>query len=237
MPQKYTLWHHEVWTRLQDDGTFWRIGQMNYDDRYQAGRVLTELLKDYAKRTDVVVLALPRGGVPVAYEIANALSLPLDIFIVRKLGVPGHEELAMGAIASGGIAVFNQEIVNQLHISKEAIDKIQKSEQEELLRREQVYRGKKPFPELSGKTVILVDDGIATGYTMRAAIAALKQKNPAQIIVAVPVAAQSTCDEIAPFVDEIICPMRPINFYAVGLWYNNFSQTTDDEVMQLLQES
>ncbi|WP_454782089.1 phosphoribosyltransferase [Legionella sp. WA2022007384] len=210
---------------------------MNYDDRYQAGRVLVDSLKDYAKRTDVIVLALPRGGVPVAYEIASKLSLPLDIFIVRKLGVPGHEELAMGAIASGGITVFNEEIVNSLHISKKAISTIQKSEQEELSRRELVYRGKKPFPELAGKTVILVDDGIATGYTMRAAIAALKQRNPAKIMVTVPVAARSTCDEIAPLVDEIICPMRPVNFYAVGLWYNDFSQTTDDEVMQLLQKS
>lgn len=209
---------------------------MNYDDRYQAGRVLVDLLKNYAKRTDVIVLALPRGGVPVGYEIAQKLSLPLDIFIVRKLGVPGHEELAMGAIASGGITVLNEEIVNLLHISTEAIDTIQKSEQEELLRREQVYRGKKPFPELSGKTIILVDDGIATGYTMRAAIAALKQKKPAKLIVAIPVAARSTCDEIAPLVDEIICPMRPVNFYAVGLWYNDFSQTTDEEVMQLLQQ-
>ncbi|WP_131778761.1 phosphoribosyltransferase [Legionella bozemanae] len=209
---------------------------MNYDDRYQAGCVLVDLLKNYAKRTDVIVLALPRGGVPVGYEIAQKLSLPLDIFIVRKLGVPGHEELAMGAIASGGITVLNEEIVNLLHISTEAIDTIQKSEQEELLRREQVYRGKKPFPELSGKTIILVDDGIATGYTMRAAIAALKQKKPAKLIVAIPVAARSTCDEIAPLVDEIICPMRPVNFYAVGLWYNDFSQTTDEEVMQLLQQ-
>ncbi|HHF7366122.1 TPA: phosphoribosyltransferase [Legionella bozemanae] len=209
---------------------------MNYDDRYQAGCVLVDLLKNYAKRTDVIVLALPRGGVPVGYEIAQKLSLPLDIFIVRKLGVPGHEELAMGAIASGGITVLNEEIVNLLHISTEAIDTIQKSEQEELLRREQVYRGKKPFPELSGKTIILVDDGIATGYTMRAAIAALKQKKPAKLIVAIPVAARSTCDEIAPLVDEIICPIRPVNFYAVGLWYNDFSQTTDEEVMQLLQQ-
>ncbi|KTD40266.1 phosphoribosyltransferase [Legionella parisiensis] len=209
---------------------------MNYDDRYQAGRVLVDSLKNYAKRTDVIVLALPRGGVPVAYEIAHKLSLPLDIFIVRKLGVPGHEELAMGAIASGGITVLNEEIVNLLHISTEAINNIQKSEQEELLRRERVYRGTKPSPELLGKTIILVDDGIATGYTMRAAIAALKQKKPAKLIVAIPVAARSTCEEIAPLVDEIICPMRPVNFYAVGLWYNDFSQTTDEEVVHLLQQ-
>ncbi len=216
-----------------------RFGEygMNYVDRNQAGSVLADLLKNYAKRTDVIILALPRGGVPVAYQVATKLSLPLDIFIVRKLGVPGHEELAMGAIASGGIAVFNEEVVQMLHIQQDAIDKIQKSEQEELSRRELVYRGKRPFPELSGKTVILVDDGIATGYTMRAAIAALKQKKPAKIIVAVPVAARSTCDEIAPLVDELICPMRPNNFYAVGLWYNDFAQTTDDEVMELLQRS
>ncbi|OEH46724.1 putative phosphoribosyl transferase [Legionella parisiensis] len=156
---------------------------MNYDDRYQAGRVLVDSLKNYAKRTDVIVLALPRGGVPVAYEIAHKLSLPLDIFIVRKLGVPGHEELAMGAIASGGITVLNEEIVNLLHISTEAINNIQKSEQEELLRRERVYRGTKPSPELLGKTIILVDDGIATGYTMRAAIAALKQKNQQNLLL------------------------------------------------------
>ncbi|HHT0593424.1 TPA: phosphoribosyltransferase [Legionella anisa] len=210
---------------------------MNYDDRYQAGRVLVDSLKSYAKRTDVIVLALPRGGVPVGYEIATKLSLPLDIFIVRKLGVPGHEELAMGAIASGGITVLNEEVVNSLHIPTESIDKIQKSEQNELLRRERVYRGTKPAPELLGKTIILVDDGIATGYTMRAAIAALKQKKPAKLIVAIPVAARSTCDEIAPLVDEIICPMRPVSFYAVGLWYNDFSQTTDDEVMQLLRQN
>lgn len=229
--------HDEVWTRLQFEGAFWRNMAMNYDDRYQAGRVLVDSLKNYAKRTDVIVLALPRGGVPVGYEIAHKLSLPLDIFIVRKLGVPGHEELAMGAIASGGITVLNEEVVNLLHIPTEAIDKIQKSEQNELLRRERVYRGTKPAPELLGKTIILVDDGIATGYTMRAAIAALKQKKPAKLIVAIPVAARSTCDEIAPLVDEIICPMRPVSFYAVGLWYNDFSQTTDDEVMQLLRQN
>lgn len=209
---------------------------MNYVDRYQAGRVLADSLKKYAKQADVIVLALPRGGVPVAYEIANRLSFPLDIFIVRKLGVPGHEELAMGAIASGGITVLNEDIVNTLNIQKSAIAKIKKSEQEELSRREEVYRGKRAFPKLSGKTVILVDDGIATGYTMRAAIAALKQKTPAKLVVAVPVAARSTCDEIAPLVDELICPMRPANFYAVGLWYNNFLQTSDEEVIQLLQK-
>ncbi|KTC86258.1 phosphoribosyltransferase [Legionella cincinnatiensis] len=207
---------------------------MNYSDRHQAGLVLADLLKDYASRTDVIILALPRGGVPVAYEIAKKLSLELDIFIVRKLGVPGHEEFAMGAIASGGIVALNEEVLNTLRIKKDAVNQVLQSEQNELSRRESVYRGNKPFPKLMDKTVILVDDGIATGYTMRAAIAALKQKHPAKIIIAVPVAARSTCDELAPLVDTIICPLQPVNFYAVGLWYNDFSQTTDDEVIKLL---
>ena len=208
---------------------------MNYVDRYQAGRVLADVLMDYANRKDTIVLGLPRGGVPVAYEIASKLKLPLDIFIVRKLGVPGHEELAMGAIASGGTVVFNEETVRTLHIRQDAIDEILNSEREELARRERVYRGNQPFPALKDKTIILVDDGIATGYTIRAAIAALKEKNPAKIIVAVPVAARSTCDELAPLVTAMICPRQPINFYAVGLWYDDFSQTTDEEVIELLR--
>ncbi len=215
---------------------FGRIG-MNYSDRYQAGIVLADLLKDYAKRTDVIILALPRGGVPVAYEIAKKLSLKLDVFIVRKLGVPGHEEFAMGAIASGGIVVLNEEVLSTLHLNKDAINQVIQSEQDELSRREFVYRGKQYVPEVMEKTVILVDDGIATGYTMRAAIAALRQKHPAKIIIAVPVAARSTCDELAPLVETIICPLKPANFYAVGLWYNDFSQTTDEEVIKLLASS
>lgn len=210
---------------------------MNYSDRYQAGLVLADLLKDYSKKTDVIILALPRGGVPVAYEIAKKLSLELDIFIVRKLGLPGHEEFTMGAIASGGTVALNEEVLSALHIEKDALNKVLQSEKDELSRRESVYRGNKSFPELTGQTVILVDDGIATGYTMRAAIAALKQKHPAKIIIAVPVAARSTCDELAPLVDAIICPLQPANFYAVGLWYNDFSQTTDDEVIKLLSVS
>lgn len=210
---------------------------MNYSDRYQAGLVLADLLKDYSKKTDVIILALPRGEVPVAYEIAKKLSLELDIFIVRKLGLPGHEEFAMGAIASGGTVALNEEVLSALHIEKDALNKVLQSEKDELSRRESVYRGNKSFPELTGQTVILVDDGIATGYTMRAAIAALKQKHPAKIIIAVPVAARSTCDELAPLVDAIICPLQPANFYAVGLWYNDFSQTTDDEVIKLLSVS
>jgi len=208
---------------------------MNYADRYQAGRVLAGFLEEYDHRNDVIVLALPRGGVPVAYEVAAKLSLPLDVFIVRKLGVPGHEELAMGAIASGDVVVFNEELMSMLHIKKSSIDEILKAEQKELTRREHVYRENKPFPVLSGKTIILVDDGIATGYTMRAAIAALKQQKPADIIIAVPVAARSTCDEMSTLVQTVICPLQPVNFYAVGLWYTDFSQTTDDEVIQLLK--
>lgn len=207
---------------------------MNYSDRYQAGTILADFLQKYSHRKDVIVLALPRGGVPVAYEIARRLSLPLDIFIVRKLGLPSHVELGMGAIASGGVAVFNEEIVNALHVKKSVLDEVLKAEQEELIRREFVYRGNKPFPELKGKTIILVDDGIATGYTMRAALAALEQKKPADIIIAVPVAARSTCEEFADLGKTIICPRQPVGFYAVGLWYDDFSQTTDDEVMELL---
>jgi putative phosphoribosyl transferase len=207
---------------------------MSYANRQQAGCALADSLKEYAHQKNTLILALPRGGVPVAYEIATKLSLPLDIFIVRKLGVPGHEEYAMGAIASGNVVVFNEEIVEALHIRKNAIDRILKAEENELIRREEVYRGNKPYPELAGKTIILVDDGIATGYTMRAAIAALKQKKPAAIIVAVPVAARSTCDEIADKVDKIICPLQPENFYAVGLWYDDFTQTTDEDVLELM---
>ncbi|MGL5742675.1 MAG: phosphoribosyltransferase [Legionella sp.] len=206
---------------------------MNYINRSHAGRVLAGFLKEYKERSDVIVLALPRGCVPVAYEVAKRLSVVLDIFIVRKLGVPVHEELAMGAIASGGVVIFNEKMVHSFRIDDDAIDKVLHLEQEELVRRERVYRGDKPFPELQNKTIILVDDGIATGYTMRAAIAALKQKNPAALVIAVPVAARSTCDELAPLVDALICPLQPTNFYAVGVWYNDFSQTTDEEVIQL----
>lgn len=207
---------------------------MNYVNRQQAGQVLADLLHDYAVKENSLILALPRGGVPVAYEIATKLCLPMDIFIVRKLGVPGHEEYAMGAIASGGVVVFNEDVVQGLHINSTAIEEVLQKEERELERREQVYRANKSPLQLTGKTVILVDDGIATGYTMRAAIAALKQKNPAELIVAVPVAARSTCAEMANLVNKIICPLQPANFYAVGLWYDDFSQTSDEEVMHLM---
>lgn len=204
-------------------------------DRHEAGRVLAEQLKPYSKSSNAIVLALPRGGVPVAYEIAKALSIPLDVFIVRKLGVPGHEELAMGAIATGGMIVFNEEIVRDLHISKPAIDQVIQSEQQELQRRELSYRGNRPFPTLQNKTIILVDDGIATGATMRAAIKALHQQNPSKMIMAVPVAAFETCVEMEKLVDKIICPLKPHQFYAVGAWYENFPQTSDEEVFELLK--
>ncbi len=184
----------------------------------------------------MIVLALPRGGVPVAYEIANRLSLPFDLFMVRKLGAPGHEELAIGAITSDKTVVMNKEIIKMLHITQAMVDKIEQTEERIITQREKIYRGNKPFPELSGKTIILVDDGIATGYTMRAAIDVLKKKHPEGIILAVPVAARSTCDELAPLVKEIICPLRPEDFYAVGLWYDDFSQITDEEVIQMTQD-
>jgi putative phosphoribosyl transferase len=212
---------------------------MKYLDRKHAGLVLSELLKNYNynRRKDVIVLALPRGGVPVAYEIAMMLCLELDVFIVRKLGVPGHEELAMGALASGGTVVFNDELINYLQIQKSSIDSVIQPEQKELMRREHLYRGNKPFPHLTGKTIILVDDGIATGSTMKAAIMALQQKQPKEIVVAVPVAALSTCDEISGLVKTLICPLQPVDFHAVGLWYDNFSQTSDEEVIELLEQS
>jgi len=205
-----------------------------YHDRKEAGKILAEQLKAYANRKDVIVLALPRGGVPVAYEVAQALNLPLDVFIVRKLGVPGHEELAMGAIAMGGVTVFNDEIVRDLQISKASIDSVINSENEELQRREIRYRGKRPFPILTKKIVILVDDGIATGATMYAAVKALRHLQPASIVIAVPVAAADTCDKLAVLADKMICPLRPQLFYAVGSWYDYFGQTEDEEVSELL---
>lgn len=208
-----------------------------YIDRFDAGKVLTRYLKKYTKQDDVIILALPRGGVPVAYEIATALSLPLDVFIVRKLGVPGHEELAIGAIASGGIVIFNEPLMRQLNLDNESINLVLRSEQKELERREHFYRGDRPPHDLQGKTIILVDDGMATGSTMRAAIKALHQYKPASIIIAVPVAAADTCDEMESLVDEIICPLKPVNFYAVGLWYEDFPQTSDNEVINLLAAS
>jgi len=207
---------------------------MIFRDRTEAGQILASKLTKYVNQVDTVILALPRGGVPVAYEIGKELGLPIDIFVVRKLGVPGHEELAMGAIASGGVRHINRDVVDQLRIDSETIDAASRREQKEIERRERLYRSQRPSVDVRNKTVILVDDGLATGSTMRAAIAALRQHRPARIVVAVPTAAPQTCSEIADEVDEIICAATPETFYAVGQWYQEFSQTTDDEVRELL---
>jgi predicted phosphoribosyltransferase len=205
-----------------------------FRDRSDAGRVLATHLAAYAGRPDVLVLALPRGGVPVAFEVAQALGAALDVFLVRKLGVPGHEELAMGAIASGGVRVVNPTIVHDLRIDQATIDAVAAREEQELARREAAYRGGRPEPAVAGRTAILVDDGLATGATMRAAIAALRQQGPGRIVVAVPVAAAVTCDELRGEVDEVVCVRAPQMFYAVGAWYDDFSPTTDAEIHDLL---
>jgi predicted phosphoribosyltransferase len=192
-------------------------------------------MPQYAKAPDTVVLGLPRGGVVVASEVARRLELPLDVFLVRKLGVPGYEELAMGAIASGGIRVMNEEVLRQASISDSAIEAITRREERELVRREEAYRGDRPRLDVKGLMVILVDDGLATGATMRAAVTALRRQGPKRIAVAVPTAAPDTCDEFRAEVDEILCGMTPTPFYAVGAWYEDFSQTTDEEVQQLLK--
>jgi predicted phosphoribosyltransferase len=208
-----------------------------FKDRRAAGRQLAQELSSYADRTDVIILALPRGGVPVGYEIALALNAPLDIFLVRKLGVPGHEELAFGAIASGDVRVLNEEIVWTFNISNAAIDAVARRELMELERRERAYRGDRPAPEVRGRTAILVDDGLATGASMRAAINGLHAKDPARIVVAVPTAARETCESFESEVDEIICAETPEPFYGVGRWYQDFSQTTDEEVRRFLEQT
>jgi putative phosphoribosyl transferase len=208
-----------------------------FTNRREAGQALARHLRAYAHEPDAVVLALPRGGVPVGYEIARELSLSLDIFIVRKLGVPRYEELAMGAIASGGAQVLNNEVVHRLGISDEEIEAVAAREQLELERREREYRGEIPPLDVTGKTVILVDDGLATGSTMRAAIQALRQKNAGQIVVAVPVGAPDSCKKISAEADQVVCAVQPEDFQAVGAWYEDFSQTTDAEVVELLAEN
>jgi erythromycin esterase-like protein/predicted phosphoribosyltransferase len=206
-----------------------------FRDRRDAGRTLAGLLDRYRGRPDVVVLGLPRGGVPVAYEVARALEAPLDVFVVRKLGVPGREELAMGAIASGGVVVMNDDVVRGLGITPDVVQRVAEQEGRELLRREQVYRDGRPMPELAGATVVLVDDGLATGSSMRAAIAALRAHDPGRIVVAVPAAPKSTCDELRVMVDEVVCATTPSPFLAVGASYWDFGQTTDEEVRDLLR--
>ncbi len=208
-----------------------------YRDRQEAGQLLAARLTAYAGRPDVLVLALPRGGVPVAFEVARALHAPLDVVIVRKLGVPGEEELALGAIASGGVRILNDDVVWLLALADDVIDKIANREQMEVERRERLYRGDRPAYEIRGRTIILVDDGIATGATMHAAVVAVRQRQPACIVIAVPVAASATCKEFAAEVDDLVCVLRPKDFLAVGFWYEHFSPTTDEEVVGLLEQA
>jgi putative phosphoribosyl transferase len=208
-----------------------------FADRQDAGRYLAPLLRHYRGRPDVIVLALPRGGVPVGAAIAEHLGVAFDVFVVRKLGVPGHEELAMGAIASGGVRIVNTDVTRSLGIPKSMIDAVAEREGRELARREREYRGSRPAPDLRGRTAILTDDGLATGSTMRAAVAAVRQEGASRIVVAVPVASKRACQELADEVDEIVCAEKPAEFAAVGEWYQDFSQTTDAEVRELLRRS
>lgn len=205
---------------------------MVFRDRADAGRMLAKRLERYADRDDVLVLGLPRGGVPVAYEVARALHAPLDVFVVRKLGLPGQPELAMGAIATGGVRVLNPAVAEDLE--PEVIEAATAREREELERRESCYRGARPAANPRGRTVILIDDGLATGSTMRAAVAAVRQQKPARVVVAVPVGAAQTCGELLTEADDVICLKAPERFYAVGVWYEDFSATNDDEVRALL---
>lgn len=208
--------------------------KLRFEDRIQAGRLLGQALDKYAKRPDVIILALPRGGVPVGFEVAQAIGAPLDIMLVRKLGTPGHEELAMGAIASGGVSVLNTDVVAMLHVGPELIEAVTRKERQELERRERAYRGDQPPPVVEHRCVILVDDGLATGASMRAAVAAMKQRKPASIVVAIPVAPPDTVAVLKEEADEVVCLAMPEPFLAVGRWYEDFSQTSDDDVKSLL---
>src|SRR5215212_9992858 len=208
-----------------------------FRDRRDAGKVLAQKLSTYADRSDVIVFALPRGGVPVGYEVALALNAPLDILSVRKLGLPGREELAIGAIASGGIRVLNEEVIRVLNIPEELINIVAQRELQELERREQSYRGERPASEVRDRTVILVDDGLATGASMRAAVAGVRPQHPSRIVIAVPAAARETCNALEFNVDEIICTITPEPFLGVGRWYEDFSQTSDAEVHMFLEEA
>ena len=205
-----------------------------FTDRMEAGRRLALALSSYAGRADAIVLGLPRGGVPVAFEVARVLGVPLDVFIVRKLGVPGQEEFAMGAIASGGARIIDSALVCDLGISSAEIDAVTQAEMRELERRERQYRDDRPFPELAGRTAIVVDDGLATGASMRVAVAALRGEHPARIVVAVPVAPWETCEALRQVADDVVCAVTPEPFHAVGLWYEDFRQTSDEEVHDLL---
>lgn len=208
-----------------------------FADRADAGRRLADALAEYADDPDVVVLALPRGGVPIGYEVARRLHVPLDLYLVRKLGVPGHEELAMGALASDGTCVVDEDLIASLHIDERALDDVIRREMAELRRRETAYRQSRPKVDVAAKTVIVVDDGLATGATMRAAAVALRAQRPAAIVAAVPVAAPRTCASLQRVVDRVVCVHTPEPFHAVGLYYQNFEQTGDDEVRRLLSRS
>lgn len=215
----------------------WKGDDRQFADRREAGAELAARLHAYGDRDDVIVLALPRGGVPVAYEVAKALRAPLDVFLVRKLGVPGHEELAMGAIATGGVRVLNEDVVRWYGIPASVIDHAARQEQQELERREAAYRAGRPRLDLVGRAVLLIDDGLATGSTMKAAVQAARAQSPARIVVAAPVGAPDTCRDLGAMADEVVCARTPEPFSAVGLWYRDFAQTTDDEVRELLHPS
>jgi putative phosphoribosyl transferase len=208
-----------------------------FRDRTEAGRILAETLREYANLDEVVVLALPRGGVPVGFEVAKALKAPLDVFVVRKLGLPGQQELAMGAIASGEARVLNRELIRAVGIPAEVVEQVTQEEQRELERREREYRDGRPPVDVRGRTIILVDDGLATGSSMRVAVVALKQKEPAQVIVAVPVAPRESCAELEAVADRVVCAVTPEPFGGVGQWYGDFSQTSDEEVRGLLKRA
>jgi len=209
-----------------------------YVDRHDAGRTLAAALASrYSGEPDLAVLALPRGGVPVGYEVARRLGAPLDVFVVRKLGMPGQEELAIGAVASGGVRVLNEPVIRALGIPKSTIDVVTTMESREVERRERAYRAGRPALDVAGRVAILVDDGLATGSTMRAAVAGMRQKEPRRIVIGVPIAAPTTCEELAPEVDDIVCTVTPESFFAVGQWYEDFSQTSDDEVRELLERA
>ncbi|HEX9144173.1 MAG TPA: phosphoribosyltransferase [Candidatus Binatia bacterium] len=208
-----------------------------FRDRTEAGQLLAQKLIRYKDQPGVVVLGLARGGMPVAFEVAKGLHTPLDVFVVRKLGVPGQKELAMGATASGKVRVLNDSIINALGISPATIETVAAKEEEEIEQRERLYRGARPSIEVENKKIILIDDGLATGSTMRAAVLALRRQHPASVIVAVPVAALSTCEDLKQEVDEIVCLLTPENFFAVGQWYEDFSQITDEEVQEILRSA
>lgn len=205
-----------------------------FHDRTEAGKLLAAQLTEYAHRGDVLVLGLPRGGVPVAYEVAQVLDAPLDVCLVRKLGVPEHKELAMGAISTGGVRIINENVVDCLSIPQQTIDAVAARETLELQRRNRVYRGDRPLLNVRNHTIILVDDGIATGATIKAAIATIKHQQPRELVLAIPVAGVSTCEELASEVNKVVCVMMPENLYAIGMWYENFAQTTDAEVCELV---